>query len=63
MMQKWKILKIKISVHNFTNYNKFTNNVVDAKKTEKKLVNESVLNEKIKTWAAKEKNLRIATNA
>ena len=63
MMQKWKILKIKISAHNFTNYNKFTNNLVDAKITEKKLVNESVLNEKIKPWAAKEKNLRIATNA
>ena len=38
-----------------SDYNKFTNNILDAKITGKKLVNKSGLNEKIKTLAAKEK--------
>ena len=35
-------------------YNKFTTNILDAKITAKKLVNQSGLNEKIKTLEAKE---------
>ena len=35
-------------------YNNFTNNILDVKITAKRLVNEHVLNEKIKTLATKE---------
>ena len=48
--QKWKIMFY------YTDYNKLTNNITDAKmrkKWKKKLVNESGLNPKIKTLAAK----------
>ena len=38
-----------------SDYNKFTSNTLDAKITQKKLVYEYDLNEKIKTLAAKKK--------
>ena len=44
-------------------YNKFTTNILDAKITAKKLVNQSGLNEKIKTLEAKEEIKKIATKA
>ena len=47
---------IKNGKKNFTTseYNKFSNNMLDAKITEKKLLYDSCLDEKIKTWATKE---------
>ena len=39
-----------------SDYNKFTNNIFDKKITAKKLVNESGLNEKIKTAIKEERN-------
>ena len=36
-----------------SDYNKFTNNILDTKITQKNLFNESDLNEKIKTLATK----------
>ena len=51
--------KLKIYI-NTSACNKFTSNALDAKITQKKLVNESDLNEKIKTSAAKEKNKNIS---
>ena len=42
-------------------YKKFMNNVLDAKITRKKLVNESGLNEKIRTLPAKEEIKTLAT--
>ena len=44
-------------------YNKFTNNILVAKITVKKLVNESGLNEKIKTLATKEEIKKLVTKA
>ena len=41
-------------------YNMFMNNTLDAKITEKKLVTESDLNEKIKTSATKEETRKIS---
>ena len=38
-----------------SDYNKFTGNTVDAKITQKKLINEYNLNEKIKTLTTKKK--------
>ena len=53
--------KLKIYIYiNTSACNKFTSNALDAKITQKKLVNESDLNEKIKTSAAKEKNKNIS---
>ena len=46
-----------------SDYNKFTSNTLDAKITQKKLVNESDLNEKIKTLATKEEIKTLATRA
>ena len=48
-----EIKDIKNKYFTTSDYNKFTNNILDAK-TAKKLVNESGLNEKIKTLATKE---------
>ena len=42
-------------------FNKFTNNILDSKITEQKLVNKSGLNEKIKTLATKEEIKTLAT--
>ena len=44
-------------------YNKFTSNTLDATITQKKLVNESDLNEKRKTLATKEEIKTLATKA
>ena len=44
-------------------YNKFTSNIIDTKITQKKLVNESGLDEKIKTLARKEEMKTLATKA
>ena len=54
-----------INDKNFTTSddNKFTNNILDAKITAKKVVNESGLNEKIKILATKEEIKRLATKA
>ena len=54
-----------INDKNFTtsDYNKFTNNILDAKITTKKVVNESGLNEKIKILATKEEIKRLVTKA
>ena len=46
-----------------SDYNKFTSNALDAKITQKKLVNESYLNEKIKTLETKEELKTLATKA
>ena len=46
-----------------SDHNKFMSNTLDAKITQKKLVNESNLNEKIKTLAAKEEIKTLATKA
>ena len=46
-----------------SDYNKFTSNTHDAKITEKKLVNEYDLNEKIKTLTTKEEIKTLATKA
>ena len=54
-MHKEKILK---KVFTTSDYYKFTNDILDAKITAKKLINESVLNELIKTLASKkDKNI------
>ena len=44
-------------------YNKFTNNILDTKVTQKKLINESDLNEKIITFATKEEIKKWAIKA
>ena len=44
-------------------YNKFTNNILDAKETAKNSVNKSGLNKKIKTLAPKEEIKKSATKA
>ena len=46
-----------------SDYNQFTSNTLDAKITKKKLVNESDLNEKIKTLGTKEEIKTSATKA
>ena len=46
-----------------SDYNKFTSNTLDAKITQKILVNESYLNEKIKTLATKEEIKTLAPKA
>ena len=46
-----------------SDYNKFTSNILDAKITQKKLVNESGLDEKIKALATKEEIKTLATKA
>ena len=46
-----------------SHYNKFTNNILDRKITGKKLVNEFVLNEKIKTLATKKGIKKLASKA
>ena len=51
MMQKQKV---KDKHFTTSDYNKFTNNMLDAKIMAKKLVNESGLKEKMKTLATKE---------
>ena len=54
---------IKNKYFTISDYNKFTNNILDAKITVKKLVNESGLNGKIKTLATKEDIKKSATKA
>ena len=46
-----------------SDYNNFTINTLDAKITQKKLINESDLNKKIKTSAPKEEVKTLATKA
>ena len=46
-----------------SDYNKFTNNILDRRVIAKKLVNESGLNEKIKILATKEEIKKLATKA
>ena len=46
-----EVKDIKDKYFTTSDFNKFTNNLFDAKTTAKKLVNESGLNEKIKTLA------------
>ena len=58
-----EINNIKHKYFNTTDYNKFKNNILDAKITAKKWVNRSGLNEKIKTLATKEKVKKLATKA
>ena len=54
---------IKNKYFTISDYNKFTKNILDAKITVKKLVNESGLNGKIKTLATKEDIKKSATKA
>ena len=54
---------IKDKYYTTSNYNKFTNNILDSKLTTQKSVNESSLNEKIKSLATKEKIKQRATKA
>ena len=56
-MHKEKILK---KVFTTSDYYKFTNDILDAKITAKKLINESVLNELIKTLASKKRDKNIS---
>ena len=49
-----KMSEIEKKIFTASDYNKLTNNRLDVKITEKKIVNESGLNEKIKTLATKE---------
>ena len=49
-----EIRDIKEKYFTTSDYNKFTNNILDEKITSKKLVNKSTLNEKIKTLTTKE---------
>ena len=60
MMHKEKILK---KVFTTSDYYKFTNDILDAKITAKKLINESVLNELIKTLASKKEIKTLARKA
>ena len=46
-----------------TDYNNFASNTLDAKITQKKLVNESDIDEKIKTLASKEETKALVTKA
>ena len=46
-----------------SDYNKFTGNTVDAKITQKKLINEYNLNEKIKTLTTKKKQQNISNKS
>ena len=46
--------KIKDKYFTTSDYNKFTKNILDEKITAKKLVNDTVFNEKIKTLITKE---------
>ena len=46
-----------------TDYNNFASNTLDAKITQKKLVNESGIDEKIKTLASKEETKALVTKA
>ena len=59
-MHKEKILK---KVFTTSDYYKFTNDILDAKITAKKLINESVLNELIKTLASKKEIKTLARKA
>ena len=54
---------IKNKYFTISDYNKFTKNILDAKITVKKLVNESGLNGKIKTLATKKDIKKSATKA
>ena len=60
-----KILKTKYFTYLIptSDYNKFTSNIVDTNITQKKLVNGSGLNEKIKTLATDEEIQTSATKA
>ena len=58
-----KISKMENKYFTTSDYNKFTSNKLDAKITQKQLVNEYDLNEKIKTLAIKEEILTLATKA
>ena len=49
-----EIEDIKIKHFTTSGYNKFSSNILHAKKTGKKIVNESGLNKKIKTFATEE---------
>ena len=49
-----KISEMEDKCFSTSEYNKFTNNILDTKVTQKKLINESDLNEKIITFATKE---------
>ena len=60
MMHKEKILK---KVFTTSDYYKFTNDILDAKITAKKLINESGLNELIKTLASKKEIKTLARKA
>ena len=60
MMHKEKVLK---KVFTTSDYYKFTNDILDAKITAKKLINESVLNELIKTLASKKEIKTLARKA
>ena len=57
-----EIKDIKDQYFTTSNRNKFTNNILDEKITAKNLVNESVLNEKIKTLTKKRRNKKISNN-
>ena len=59
-MQKYQKWKINILL---LDYNKFVSNTLDAKITQTELINESDLNKKIKTLAAKEEIKTLATKA
>ena len=59
-MRKEKIFK---NVFTTSDYYKFTNNILDAKVTAKKLINESGFNELIKTLATKEEIKILARKA
>ena len=56
-----KISEMEKKYFTTSEYNKFTSNTFDAKLTQKKLVNEYNLNEKITTLAAKEEIETLAT--
>ena len=58
-----EIKDIKNKFFTIFDYNKFTNNILHAKITAKKLLNESGLNKTIKTLATKEEIKKIATKA
>ena len=49
-----KISEMEDKCFSTSEYNKFTNNILDTKVTQKKLINESDLNKKIITFATKE---------
>ena len=58
-----EIKDIKDKYFTTSDYNKFTNNILDAKITAKRLVNESGWNEKIKALVTKEEIKKLATKA